>query len=196
MRVTAVAGYRALLRLYPRGFRDEYGVDMELLFTASLRDEPRGRVIARTLVDLAATVPTRHLEAHVHRSPKPTMVLPIAAVSVTALALVTVGGTNRAVLLVGVPVALLAALLAALVWREGRPVQTPHAATAHRWRYLAGGAGLLVAVKVVTTATGELPSGWWWVAMATILGGLVLLAIGLVLTVAHLAAHVAHRPAG
>jgi len=160
MRVTAVAGYRALLRLYPRGFRDEYGVDMELLFAASLRDEARGRVIARTL------------------------------------ALVTVGGTNRAVLLVGVPVALLAALLAALVWREGRPVQTPHAATAHRWRYLAGGAGLLVAVKVVTTATGELPSGWWWVAMATILGGLVLLAIGLVLTVAHLAAHVAHRPAG
>jgi len=58
----------ALLHLYPRGFREEYGADRALLVAASLRDERAGSVVARTLVDLAITVPTRHLEAHVSRA--------------------------------------------------------------------------------------------------------------------------------
>jgi len=41
---------------------------MALLVAASLRDERAGSVVARTLVDLAITVPTRHLEAHVSRA--------------------------------------------------------------------------------------------------------------------------------
>ncbi len=37
---TAGGIYSGLLRLYPRRFRDDYGVDMALLFAEQLRDEP------------------------------------------------------------------------------------------------------------------------------------------------------------
>ena len=75
----AVGIYRGLLRVYPRRFRDEYRDDMALLFANQLRDEPAGRVWARVVIDLAITIPARHLEAHMNRPPNPTMPLVFAA---------------------------------------------------------------------------------------------------------------------
>lgn len=51
------------------------------------------------------------------------------------------------------------------------------------WKLLIGGAGLF-ALVAVTTATGELPSGGWFVAMFVGLTALVLMATGIVLGVA------------
>lgn len=59
---SAAGAYRALLHLYPRRFRAEYGPDMALLFANQLRDEAGVCVWARTLVDVAINVPTQHLE--------------------------------------------------------------------------------------------------------------------------------------
>lgn len=185
---TAVAAYRALLRLYPREFRDEYGVDMALLFAHQLRDEPPGRVCARSLVDLARTIPTRHLEAHMKHAPGPGLPLTVTALSVTAVAVAIIGGTDRGVLVVALPVAVLSTLFAVSLWHDTRPVAVPHDTTARWWKYLAGGAGLLIALIVTTTATGELPEGLWLPTMAAFLLAIVLTVIGVVLALAHVAA--------
>ena len=54
-----LAAYKRLVRLYPASFRTEYGDDMADLFAAQIADEPSARVWARTVKDLAATVPRR-----------------------------------------------------------------------------------------------------------------------------------------
>jgi hypothetical protein len=46
---------------------------------------------------------------------------------------------------------------------------------------------MMAALIATTTATGELPDGAWFVAMATGLTAVVLLGAGVVLGVAHLA---------
>ncbi|MCI0433143.1 MAG: ABC transporter permease [Gemmatimonadetes bacterium] len=62
--------YRWCLRLYPRGFRDAFGAEMEAAFQDALRDAraTRGRagVFAlglRTLIDVARSVPREHVDA-------------------------------------------------------------------------------------------------------------------------------------
>jgi hypothetical protein len=73
-----VALYRALQRLYPRAFREEYADDMVTLLGEQLRDEPPWRVCGRGLVDLAVTVPTRHVEVHMSRNRTPALVILIS----------------------------------------------------------------------------------------------------------------------
>ena len=78
---------------------------MVQLFEDQRRDEPAWRVCARSLLDLAITLPAQHLEVHVRRSPAAvvsTMYLTIAAAGV---ALATVGGTSRTSLLIGLVMA-------------------------------------------------------------------------------------------
>jgi len=84
---SAAGVYSWLLRLYPRRFRNEYGTDMALLFAQQLRGEPTSRVWARGVVDLAVTIPTQHLEAHMDRPPNPSVPVVFAAVSVSGLVL-------------------------------------------------------------------------------------------------------------
>ena len=64
-----VRAYSALLRLYPRRFQAEYRREMTLLFAQQLEDARATegnigivRLWARSLLDLAATAPTEHLE--------------------------------------------------------------------------------------------------------------------------------------
>lgn len=54
------------------------------------------------------------------------------------------------------------------------------------WKFLGLGAVVLALLVVITTITGELPSGWWVVAMGTLLFSLLSMALGLVLGVANL----------
>jgi hypothetical protein len=74
-----LGAYRLAVRLYPKRFREEYGPDLVGLVTDQLREEPTWRVLGRTTVDLALTVPTRHLEAHMSRSA--TTLVPLMLVS-------------------------------------------------------------------------------------------------------------------
>lgn len=189
----AIGVYRTLLRLYPRRFRDEYGPDMALLFADQLRDEPAARVWVRGMVDLAITVPTRHLEAHMNRPPTPVAPLLFVVVSLTGVCIAVIGGSSLGMLAVGLSVAAVAAALAAAAWRHTRPVAVARPATAHWWKFLTGGAGILVAVIVLTTATGEVDDSMWWPMVITVVGALLLLGTGVVLGVARLTGNHPHN---
>lgn len=168
--MSLAGAYRLALHLYPRAFRREYGDDMVALFESQRRDEGTLRVVGRTAVDLVSTIPTRHLEAHMSR-PSPTIAVVVLAALGVLLAVV--GGTS------GVLAAAVTFVVGVLVWSRNRPVATP--AGGRWWKLLLSGLGLLAALIVVTTATGELPEGGWFVAMFTLLLSLLLIAGGLVL---------------
>lgn len=189
MRSPRSAGlYRGLLRVYPRRFRDEYGADMGLLFAEQLRDEAALRVWARGVADLAITVPARHLEAHMTRSPNPAVPALFGAISVAGVLFGVIGGSNLAMLAVGLTTAAVAGTLALVAWRHTRAITAARPATAQWWKFLAGGGGVLGAMILVLTATGEVAEAMWWPMMIAILGALVTLAAGLVLGIAHLTA--------
>lgn len=80
----SVAVYRVLLRLYPRPFRAEFGEPMAQLFADQVRD--RGaRAWARTVADLARTVPVERTEATMSRLRRSWGVLAVLALAVAAL---------------------------------------------------------------------------------------------------------------
>jgi hypothetical protein len=165
--------YRLSLHLYPRQFRREYSDDMVALLEEQLRDESAARVVGRAVLDLLVTVPTRHLEARMHRSATIPLVVTFAAV---AAALTVFGG----------PMGLLGGVaflgLAALIWQRSRPVVVVQ--SSRWWKLLLGGVALLATLIVVTTITGELPSGGWYIAMATMFTSFGLIGAGVVLGIA------------
>jgi hypothetical protein len=184
--------YRMFVRLYPKQFRQEYGTDLVGLVADQLRDEPTWRVLTRSAIDLALTLPARHLEAYMDR--RPTNVLPLlfGAVALSAVIVGVIVG-HPIVLLACSAVAIGAGGLGLLAAHRARPLTQPRPATAHWWKLLAGGAGLLVALIALTTATGELPEGGWLIAMVTGLTAIVLLAAGIVLGIAHVAGRTQRR---
>lgn len=165
--------YRALLHLYPRRFRREYGDDMVALLEDQLRDEPALRVVGRTARDLVVSVPTRHLEADVKRSSSIVLIVIFGSIAIAADVF---GGY------VGPAIALVMFAAAVRTWRRSRPVDVR---ADSRWRtVLLCGVGLLATLIVVTKMTGELPDGWWYVAMATMLSSFGLIVTGVVLGIA------------
>ena len=178
--------YRRAVRLYPRRFRDDYGPDLVLLVADQLGDEPSWRVVARTAVDLVLTLPTRHLEAHMHRPPSALVPALFGALTLAAVIVgITVG--HPLVLLACLAVGGAAAGLGLLAAHRARPLTHPLPASASWWKLLAGGAGLLAGLIVLTSVTGELPDGGWLIAMITGLTALLLIGAGVVLGIAHLA---------
>ncbi|MGI9021992.1 MAG: hypothetical protein ACR2HV_01930 [Acidimicrobiales bacterium] len=178
--------YRGLLRFYPRRFRDEYGIDMAHMFADQLRDEPAGRVWARGVVDLAITIPARHLEAHMNRPPNPAVPLVFAAVSISGVVFAMIGGSNPGMLGLGLAVAVVAGLLALAAWRHTRAVSTARPATAHWWQVLLVGVGVLATTIVVLNVVGEVSEDLWLPMMLTLLAGVVTTASGIFLGVARL----------
>ena len=162
--------YRAALHLYPKSFRREYSEDMVALVVAQLRDESAARVLGRTALDLLVTVPTRHLEAHMSRSSTTAVIVVLVALG---LVLAIVGGP------VGVLAAAAALAVAALMWTRSRPVVSTGETL--WWKLVLGGTALLASLIAATTATGELPSGGWFVAMLAGLTSLSMIATGVVL---------------
>ena len=179
-----LGAYRLLLRLYPRRFRQEYGDDLLLLLQDQLADEPAARVYARAALDLALTVPSRHLETRMKRPPSVLVPMIFAFVALGSFMILGVGGTSPAVSLAFLLPGLAAAVLAAVSWRRTRTVVGGNAQ--RWWQFLLAGAGLLGGLAVVTTITGELPENAWFFAMAGILMGLGLCAAGVVLGLQHL----------
>jgi hypothetical protein len=96
MRGTRV--YRALLFLYPRRFRREYGALMAQLHRDQRRDQGR-RAWLTTLRDLFITVPTRNLEAFMSMSPRGMLTAAAIATSLGFLVFASVGGAWGAILL-------------------------------------------------------------------------------------------------
>jgi hypothetical protein len=169
-----LTAYRALLYLYPSGFRREFGGDMEALLREQRADEGTARVAGRLVLDLVTTVPTIHLEAHMSRASAPTLVIVLIALGVV---LAVVGGPF------GLVAAVAAFAVAAVTWRRSQPI-VADTSGGRWWKFLASGVALLFALIVITTITGELPSGGWFVAMTAMLTSFVLIATGIVLGIA------------
>lgn len=181
-----VQTYRLAVRLYPKAFRDEYGEDLVLLLTEQLRDERAPRVAVRTAVDLLLTVPHRHLESRMSTTRPSTLPTVLGAVALSAL-IVTIVVGHPAVLAGGVAAFLALGGLALLAAHRDRPLSAPRPWSSRWWLLLTSGLVLFAGLAVVTSATGELPSGGWFVAMTVGLAALLLLAGGLVLGIVHLA---------
>ncbi len=175
--------YRALMALYPREFRNEYGADMVQLAREACRDEPPWRVACRVLVDLALSIPTQHLEARMHQSLSPLIPLIYTAVSGAGIVLALAGGTNVALLVVGLVVAAIAGMLAVIAWRRVAPVGglLP---TTHWWKFVV--AGPVIVGGVIVAA--ELGVDAWFVGMFFVFVALILTGVGLLLGLARLTA--------
>lgn len=176
--------YGALVALYPREFRDEYGADLVQLARDACRDDPPWRVACRVLVDLAISVPTQHLEAHMHRSPSsPVIPLLYGAASAAGIALAVAGGSNATSLIVGLVVAAVAGTLAVVAWRRAAPVGGA-AGARHWWKFLV--AGPLVIGGVIIAAGLGVEA--WIAGMFLVFLALILTGVGLLLGLVRLAA--------
>lgn len=184
--------YRALFRCYPTRFRQEYGLDMALLFQDQLRNEAAARVWARALVDLAITIPTQHLEARVNRPPNPAIPAVFAALSGVGILIAAVTGARGGTAGIALAVAFGFGAFAVAAWRRTRAITGVQPASAHWWKLVAAGGGLFAATFVVAVLVGEGPEAWWLPMMLSFFVGITTLLTGLVLGVARLTAH---RPA-
>jgi hypothetical protein len=90
--------YRALLLLYPRSFRRDYGSQMMQLFRDQRRDRGR-RAWLTTWRDLFTTVPTRNLEAFMSMSPQRKLTAAGIATALGLLVFAMVGGAWGAIIL-------------------------------------------------------------------------------------------------
>lgn len=184
--------YRALLRCYPSRFRQEYGADMALVFEDQLRDEAAGRVWARALLDLAITIPTQHLEAHVNRPPNPAIPAVFAALSVVGILVAAVTGARGGTAGIALAMAVGFGVLVVAAWRRTRAITGAQPSSAHWWKLVAAGGGLFAATFAFAKVMGEGPEALWLPMMLSFLVGIATLLTGLILGVARLTAH---RPA-
>ena len=177
--------YKALIVMYPRGFRSEYGDDMVLVFSAQLRDESAWRVCARAVTDLVITVPTRHLEVAMKSSTSPFLTFFFGVSAVAGVVFAMVVGSNLALAAVGVVASLIAGAVSLVSYRRNRPI-APIGPVLGWWKFVGGGGAILAALIVVTNLTGELPEGFWLPTMLAGLTALVLMTIGMILGVTRL----------
>jgi hypothetical protein len=171
-----IGTYRAVQRLYPRRFRAEYGEAMVELLRDQLRDEAPWRVCGRTVIDLAVTIPVRHVEVHMPRTRTPLFVLAATLVAAAACFAFVEG-------LLGLVVAFLGVALAVVIWRRERPARERQPVVDRWWRFLLVGVGALAIVVGGATAVGELSEPVWVLAMLGLLAGVALVAAGVVLGV-------------
>lgn len=180
--------YAALLHLYPRRFREEYGTDMVLLFRDQRRDEPAWRVTLRTLLDLALTVPYQHLETRMHKNPTPVATLGYLTVALAGLLVAVFGGDGTPAVIIGAAVALAAGSLAIVTWRRAAPFRGS-VPTAQWWMFVVAGPVLVGAVLVAA----ELGVDAWIAAMVVIGLAIGSVLVGFALATAGLVARVTNR---
>ena len=172
--------YAALIRLYPRPFRQDYGADLVQLLRDQCAEEPAWRVYSRALVDLAITVPSQRLEALVHTNSTRAVSLLYAAMATGGALLAVIGGSNMVTLVVGLFIALTAAAMAVIAYRRGAPRAT--SPTAVWWKFILAGLCLIVAVIIAAGAGFNA----WYVGLFAVFLGVALSATGALLGVAHL----------
>lgn len=168
--------YGALVALYPRQFRDEYGADMVQLARDACRNDPTWRVAGRVLIDLAVSIPTQHLEAHVHRSPSHLVPLIYTAAAGAGIVLALAGGSNVALLIGGLVFAAIAGTLAVIAWRRAVPIGET-VQTTHWWKSVAAGPVIIGGVIVAAGLGVEA----WLVGMLAVFLALILSGVGLLL---------------
>lgn len=177
----AVRAYRALLSFYPHDFRDEYGADMVQLLREQYAAEPAWRVWGRAAADLALTIPTQQLEAHMNRVPNHLVPLLNTALAAAGLLLAILGGTNLTMLIVGLCIAVAAGAIAVIGWRRAAPIGA-NIATIGWWKLVVAGPCIVLAVIVAAGIGVEA----WYLGMLLVLFACVLTGTGLLLGVLRL----------
>ncbi|MEA2686924.1 MAG: hypothetical protein QOE93_2119 [Actinomycetota bacterium] len=179
-----LALYRRLVRLYPPSFRDNYGADLILLFARQIEDEAPARVWARTVRDLAVSVPAQRLEAHMNR-PSTRIVTTASGTVAGASALVALTVGTGPAMPVFLAVALVAAAIALWSWQSARPI--PGAVPQGRswWKVLLAGPALAV-ITFTAMATPwpdaiDLGDNAYWLVVISLMTSVTLAATGLLL---------------
>ena len=164
--------YRALLALYPRSFRADYGEPMTHLFADRVRDVG-AKAWLRTIPDLIKTVPVQRTETAMSRLSPGARVIAIALIVLGATVVsIGLGGGALPVVLVAL-VALVASqrkLFALIPGRDHAPLLQSVVQT--WWAPVAGGLGLL------TLAAGAANIIWASNTSGRIVGSTLLLAFG------------------
>ena len=179
----AVRVYGALVGLYPRDFRDDYGADMVQLVRDQCADEPAWRVCGRVAIDLAITIPTQQMDAHMNRTPNHLVPLIYTAAATAGALLAIVGGTNVVMLIIGACIAVACGTMAAIAWRRAGPFRGTSTSTNRAWWKLLIAGPCIVAVVIIAAGFGVEA---WFVGVVAVFFAFVLTGVGLLLGVARL----------
>jgi hypothetical protein len=179
-----LALYRHLTRLYPSSFRHNYGDDLITLFAKQIEDEPLARVWARTFRDLAVSVPTQRLEAHMKHPSSHLLTALLGVVAGTASLLALTLGTGPA-MPVFIVVALISGATAVWAWQAAQPVRGDNAIGRSWWKVLLAGPAL-AALTFSAMATPwpdsiDLGDNAYWLIVIAFMLSLTLAAAGLLL---------------
>lgn len=183
-------GYGALLLLYPRAFRRDYGEALIQFFRDDVQARGAARAWGRALADLFVSVPVQHVEVTLmERSPARTvgmLGLPVLA-GFAALAF------GHFVILT-VPLALGASVV---MYVSSRRVYNEAVAgvASHWWKVLAAGVAVLLTMGVAATYGPDMDWFPWYLAVLTYLIGWGLIIAGAVLGTVHLWRAARRRPA-
>lgn len=139
--------YRALVRLYPRQFRDHYGDDLVLHFADLVHRDGVGRAWFRATVDLLVTVPRYRLETIMNPRRSTTGIVLLVAVLALAGLFGYFAGFAPALLLVVISIGLAVA-------ERGRLASSLRASTPSRRRHLLVTSGLLILASLATVYVG------------------------------------------
>jgi hypothetical protein len=180
-----VGFYRRLVRLYPRGFRDDYADDLVQNFADLIANHGPSRTWRRTAVDLAVTVPRYRLETVMNpHHTNTTLYIATATVATAAAVSITTGVFPGGFVLLAVA-AVLTVVSASKLARSTRPADTQR-----RRHFLVASAVLAATCVISTTAFWiELAATENWhggklvvynaVFFITAIGALVCLVVGL-----------------
>jgi hypothetical protein len=178
----AIGVYRALIRLHPRRFRDEYGADMTQLMREQCHDESTGRVLTRAVIDAAISIPTQHMEARMRSGPNRLVPLVYITAAVAGLLVATLGGSEGATLALGLGLAVITGTIGVVSWRRSTPTRDTRPVTTSWWKFLVAGP-CLVALVILAAGAGI---NAWYLGMVTILAAILSTTMGVILALAHL----------
>ena len=145
--VASTSVYRALVRLYPRQFRDHYGADLVLHFEDLVHRDGVSRAWCRTTVDLLVTVPRYRLETIMNPPRSTTGIVLLVPVLALAGLLGYFAGFAPALLLVVISIGVAVA-------ERGRLASSLRASTSSRRRHLLSTSGLLILASLATLYVG------------------------------------------
>lgn len=182
-----VRAYGALIKLYPRRFRDEHGADMIQLIREASDDETTARLCWLIVADLTLSIPTQHLETHVHRTPTHLVPLLYTATAGAGVVLALAGGTNIALLVIGALIAVTAGIASVVTWRRAAPIGGL-IETRHWWKFVVAGPVLVAAVIIGASLGIEA----WEVGVLTVFLGFILTGTGLLLGLVRLTTRPSH----
>ncbi len=175
--------YRTLLLLYPSSFRRAYGDDMVAVFEDMQRDRSVPALWWRVLIDGFTSITVQRLESLMS---KRSNIVPLTFATAAALVLVVAalrGVENMAAFLITLVLAGAAVAAALVYWQANRAYTEPAEHLHHYWwrPLLAGGA--LVGVANVGAALDYEVA--WLVLFSSIIAGIMLIAVGVILSVIH-----------